>query len=192
MCQGCNSLRIGRRAFIAGGLSVAASLAMPRLSLADGLPASSRWNLWLERYDTGEQAYAPFTLDGRSLYFEGYKQLCAVLRDDHVPIHRGWVKIPIKTVEVLWSVQQYLARAGFNAPLVVHSGYRTPETNAATEGAAWNSFHMYGRAVDFHVDGVGTDELADICYSCPDGGGVGSYAGGWVHLDTGPKRTWTG
>jgi uncharacterized protein YcbK (DUF882 family) len=165
---------------------------LPRIVKASTLLGSSRWALWLERADTGEQAYAPFTLDGKTLYFEGYKQLCRVLRDEHVAIRRGWVKIPIRTVEVLWSVQQYLFRDGVQQPLVVHSGYRTPETNANTEGAAWNSLHMYGRAVDFHVDGVDTDELAAICLACPDSGGVGAYADGHVHIDTGWKHFWTG
>lgn len=192
MCEHCASPKIDRRAFVLGGLGIAATVSLAPFELAAAASDSSRWNLWLERSDTGEQSYAPFTRDGKTLYFPGYKQLCAVLRDEHVPIYRGWVKIPIRTVEVLWSVQQYLIRAGVSEPLVVHSGYRTPETNAVTEGAAWNSLHMYGRAVDFHMRGVGTDELAGICYACPDSGGVGNYAGGWVHIDTGPKRYWTG
>jgi uncharacterized protein YcbK (DUF882 family) len=96
------------------------------------------------------------------------------------------------TSRPLWGVQQALFAQGVRAPIVVHSGYRTPETNAVTEGAAYNSLHMYGRAVDFDVPGVATSDLADLCWSCPRSGGVGYYGGGWVHLDTGPHRYWTG
>lgn len=153
---------------------------------------SQDYVLWLMRADDGEEASAPFTLDGKSIYFPGYARLCAILRDDHVAVPQGYVQIPIRTIEALWAVQRYLVRGGGQQPIVVHSGYRTPQTNAQTEGAARESFHMYGMAVDFHVPGVTIDDLASVCYACPAGGGVGYYPDGWVHLDTGPKRYWTG
>lgn len=180
-----------RRRFIAGGAAILACAALPYAALAAA--DENRYTLWLRRFDTGEDIIAPFTLDGSSLYFEGYKKLCAALRDKHVASYRGFVKMPLATIEALWSVQQYLVKTkGDWRPIVVHSGYRTPETNAATEGAAWNSLHMYGKAVDFHVPGVDLGELADVCQACPSVGGVGYYPAGWVHLDTGPKRSWTG
>lgn len=43
-----------------------------------------------------------------------------------------------------------LVRAVFNKPIIISSGYRCPELNAAVGGAA-NSAHMYGRAADFRV-----------------------------------------
>jgi uncharacterized protein YcbK (DUF882 family) len=142
--------------------------------------------------DTGEYADEPFTRDGKTLYWPGYKKLCAVLRDEHVALRYGYVQINVRIIEALWAVQQYLARDGFYGPIVVHSGYRTPQTNAQIEGAARLSLHMWGKAVDFHVPGVAIADLAGVCEACPVSGGVGYYPEGWVHMDTGPKRSWTG
>jgi uncharacterized protein YcbK (DUF882 family) len=178
-----------RRRFLLTGVSAVACFSLPALVRAAN---PNRWVLQLERLDDGEKVTAQFTHDGRTLYFPGYKQLCRVLRDDHVPTYEGWVKIPIKTIEVLWDVQQYLSGAGINGPIIVHSGYRTAQTNANTEGAAWMSLHMFGKAVDFHVPGVSLYDLAAICRACPSAGGVGYYPDGWIHIDTGPVRSWVG
>lgn len=45
-------------------------------------------------------------------------------------------------------------RAHFGAPVIVHSGYRSPAVNAAIGGASKTSQHMLGEAADFHVEGV--------------------------------------
>lgn len=142
--------------------------------------------------DTGEEIADTFSLDGKSVYNRGYYRLCEALRDNHVAPARGDVYISIHLIETLWAIQQSLAAQGIREPIVVHSGYRTPETNARTEGAASNSLHMYGMAVDFDVPGVSVDDLTNVCWSCPGAGGVGSYSGGWVHLDSGPHRFWSG
>lgn len=176
---------------MAGALAAAAAAFLPHRALCDGFSAA-RYRLFIERLDTGEYAAEPFTQDGKSLYWPGYKKLCAVLRDEHVSARYGYVQIDVRTIEALWAVQQYLLRDGVDAPIVVHSGYRTPQTNAAVEGAARLSLHMWGKAVDFHVPGVGLDQLAAICWACPASGGVGYYPEGWVHMDTGPKRFWEG
>jgi uncharacterized protein YcbK (DUF882 family) len=171
-------------------LALGAIPAPVRAALSSTAP--DRYLLFLERVDTGEYAAEPFTLDGKSLYWAGYKKLCAVLRDEHVAPEIGFVQINVRTIEALWSVQSFLRRAGIAAPIMVHSGYRTPQTNAQIEGAARLSYHMWGKAVDFHVPGVELGELAGICEACPISGGVGYYPDGWVHMDTGPKRTWVG
>jgi uncharacterized protein YcbK (DUF882 family) len=191
MC--CNHDRglVDRRAFIWGASAAALAFAVPSLA-PPALASRQNYDLWLERQDTGEQITEPFTLDGVSVYKRGYYALCATLRDAHVPPWRGDVYISIRLIELLWGVQQALASQGVREPIIVHSGYRTPETNANTEGAAWNSLHMYGMAIDFDVPNVSISDLTDLCWSCPGAGGVGSYVGGWVHLDTGPHRFWTG
>jgi len=199
MCRGCVNVAgrlgpqssIARRDFVAGALAFAATTFFATAARADDR-TPHRYQLFIERMDTGEYAAEPFTQDGKSLYWPGYKKLCAVLRDEHVSPHYGYVQIDVRTIEALWAVQQYLIRDGIDAPIVVHSGYRTPQTNAAIEGAARMSLHMWGKAVDFHVPGVSLDELAGICRACPISGGVGYYPEGWVHLDTGPRRFWVG
>lgn len=196
MCRVSGGI-LSRRGFLYGATALTAALAVPKLALATAAPAvrkakDSRYVLWLERMDTGEQAAEAFSLDGATVYKTGYYRLCEMLRDNHVDPSRGDVYISITLIELLWGVQQSLFEAGIREPIVVHSGYRTPETNARTEGAAYDSLHMYARAVDFHVPGVGVSDLANLCWSCPRTGGVGSYGGGWVHLDTGPRRYWYG
>lgn len=176
-----------RGAFIAGAGAAAVAFALPIRSRA-GEP----YTLWLVRQDTGEEATEPFSLDGKTVYTPGYYRLCAMLRDNHVDPKIGDVQMSIRLVETLWAIQQYIIRAGVKAPIVVHSGYRTPQTNASIEGAAPHSLHMYGEACDFDVPGVGMDDLASIAWSCPATGGLGYYPEGWVHVDSGPRRYWTG
>lgn len=77
----------------------------------------------------------------------------------------------------------------------VTSGYRSPITNASlarmSPNVAENSYHLKGRAVDFHIDGVSSERIAATAGAM----GLGGYAWyphtGHVHLDTGPVRTWT-
>ncbi len=97
----------------------------------------------------------------------------------------------IVEIEALWEVQQTLSLHGISRPLVVTSGYRSPQTNAATEGAARNSMHLYAKAADFYVDGVSTRDLFDACWSRAVSGGIGYYDS-HVHLDSGTRRWWVG
>jgi zinc D-Ala-D-Ala carboxypeptidase len=74
-------------------------------------------------------------------------------------------------------------------PLVVTSGYRSKEHNAAVGGAA-NSQHLYGQAVDIalaNADGAEVEGHAKMLGFT----GIGRYPGkGVIHLDIGPARTW--
>jgi uncharacterized protein YcbK (DUF882 family) len=60
------------------------------------------------------------------------------------------------------------------------------------EGAALNSQHMRGMALDIHIPELDNDlvarDAATFVY-----GGVGMYPGrGFVHFDFGPLRRWVG
>src|SRR5690348_16434816 len=116
----CRMTRVG---FVAGVAAAAATLSLPIRSRA-----GEEFSLWLVRQDTGESASEPFSLDGKTIYKPGYYQLCAMLRDAHVDPTVGYVLISIRLVETLWAIQQYLGRAGIREPIIVHSGYRTPQT----------------------------------------------------------------
>lgn len=72
------------------------------------------------------------------------------------------------------------------------SGYRSPETNQQLEGAAKNSQHMRGMALDVSIPGLDHEkvakDMATFVY-----GGVGMYPGqGFVHFDFGNLRRWVG
>lgn len=75
----------------------------------------------------------------------------------------------------------------------VHSGYRSKETNENLRRNSYkvakNSLHILGKAIDFSIDGISSKRLAKIVRTHSNGG-VGSYKN-FVHLDSGPKRSWT-
>lgn len=82
-------------------------------------------------------------------------------------------------------------RVAFDAPLIVHSGYRCPELNAAIGGSA-RSQHMKAEAADFHVSGHKLKTVFDwIVWSSPLLFGQLILEGyvadepSWIHLSMG-------
>jgi uncharacterized protein YcbK (DUF882 family) len=74
------------------------------------------------------------------------------------------------------------------------SGYRSPVTNAMLHersgAVASKSQHLLGKAADVHIPGVPLERL-HAAGMAMNRGGVGFYpADNFVHLDTGPVRTW--
>lgn len=85
---------------------------------------------------------------------------------------------------------------GSDQQINVHSGYRSPRTNAmlraTTPGVARESQHMEGKAIDFHIPGVPTSKLRAIALKLQDGG-VGYYPSSrspFVHIDVAEVRAW--
>ena len=81
-------------------------------------------------------------------------------------------------------------------PLHVICGYRTSKTNALllkrNKGAAKNSYHIKGQAVDIRLPGLRTSELRRAAYEIGQGG-IGYYPRQrFVHIDVGPVRYWNG
>ncbi len=134
-----------------------------------------------------EQLNATYwTVDGGYNHDE-YLNICWLLRDvqaDRVfPMNHA-------LLDVLGGLQAWLARTGVDAPLRIHSGFRTTRTNRMTEGAALDSRHIVGRAVDISVAGVPNLRLAGMA-SVLGHGGTGLYPGrNFVHVDTGDERIW--
>lgn len=77
-------------------------------------------------------------------------------------------------------------------PITILSGYRTPEHNSRTEGAAVKSQHVQGRAIDITHRTLPAVEVyirvlaAQRRGELPNLGGLGLYQWG-VHLDVRPK-----
>ena len=112
------------------------------------------------------------------------------LRDHHLD---QWMHMDPALLDLLWRLQQrYLAVHRRRVTINVHSAFRTEETNRRlrSEGAAQNSYHKVGKAVDVTVQGLGIYFLAGRVREI-GAGGIGIY---WrhrfVHMDTGPRRFW--
>jgi uncharacterized protein YcbK (DUF882 family) len=99
--------------------------------------------------------------------------------------------IDVELLDDLWHLYaQFDQRGNFE----VISGYRSPRTNAAlrhaTSGVAENSLHIKGRAIDVRLTSANTAHLRDAAIALRSGG-VGYYSeSNFVHVDTGPFRTW--
>lgn len=130
---------------------------------------------------------------GAYYYAGGYdrtimSQFCYLLRD-----HRSEevARIDYRLFDVLHNLQASLQNFG---TIEIISGYRSPQSNAMlasfSSGVAKNSYHMRGQAVDIRMDGIPTEYLHNAALSL-GAGGVGYYpASDFVHVDTGPVRTW--
>jgi uncharacterized protein YcbK (DUF882 family) len=113
-------------------------------------------------------------------------ELCVFLRD-----HYSGEKTQID-VGVIDFLADVLNAVGETKATIL-SAYRTAETNKilarTTFGVADSSQHIYGRALDFHVDSKLLEAMTAA--RAMKRGGVGWYPhSGFIHIDTGPVRNW--
>lgn len=81
-----------------------------------------------------------------------------------------------------------ILRCKLGKPVIITSGYRTPEWNAKCDGAKY-SYHMRGMAADIRVNGMSPKEVAKkLDEIIPNECGIIVY-NTWVHFDvrTGKK-----
>ncbi|MEF3192178.1 MAG: DUF882 domain-containing protein [Campylobacterales bacterium] len=178
-----------RRLFLkvaAGALTMAA---LPEGGLAALSQPEERF-LWLRRQGISDELKMIYFKDGE-IVKSAYDQFCDLARD-----LRADATAPMdpNLMHHLFYVQQRLIGMGgpdFIKPITILSGYRTPQTNNSTEGAAKGSFHLKGQAIDFayaQMDGAFLGVLAMQLQA----GGVGFYRGrDFIHIDTGYVRSWT-
>ncbi len=96
-----------------------------------------------------------------------------------------------------------LVRKYFNKPVIIHCWIRPKVVNCVTSphngqdynklvGGATHSWHCVGKAVDFHVDGFGCDEVRAALVSKLEQWGLRmekNVGSNWVHLDIGIVTT---
>jgi len=142
--------------------------------------------LYLHHAHTGEVFNGIYRDDGGPIP-EAMVDLATFLRDHHEdqtgPIY-------LDTLDFLADV----LKAANQAHATVLSAYRTKKTNAMLSarifGVAEKSQHLAGRAVDITLD----SKLSTAAVSARrmSRGGVGWYPSNhFIHLDSGPIRTWT-
>lgn len=153
--------------------------AAPQLSLSR--------HLLLHNTHTGETGQCIFA--GRAGYLaDGLARANRLLRD-----HRTG-DIHAIDPALLDLLHDLAADLGADPDYEIISGYRSPATNAMLRrrsgGVARRSYHMQGKAVDIRLRGVELSRLHRAALA-QKRGGVGLYSGpGFVHIDTGPVRTW--
>ena len=187
---------ISRRNFLRVGAAAVASAAFfdPIQALASfgndqfGLGASVR-RLSLINGATQEEATVDYWVKGRYVV-DALRQVSHLLRDRH----DGTVHdIDPRLVDLMFGI---FRMTGTCSPVQVVCGYRSPRTNARLRvhhrGVASHSLHMQGKAVDIRMSGCGLGSLHSAALALR-AGGVGYYPhSNFVHVDTGPVRTWGG
>jgi uncharacterized protein YcbK (DUF882 family) len=171
-----------RRALRAFGWA-ALSLALP---FAPAAWASAPRSIALYHTHTGEHFDDVYFADGE--YVAGaIDALSHLLRDfrtnDVCPFDPG-----------LFDTLHALNLACGEGTFEVVSAYRSKRTNEmlrrSSDRVASNSLHVHGRAIDVRLAGRDTRRLRDAALALRQGG-VGYYArSDFVHLDTGPVRSW--
>jgi uncharacterized protein YcbK (DUF882 family) len=192
--EGADRLHAGHRRRLLAAAGCALCGAMP---LVHAAPAATemdprlaqllreRRSLWLRRGK--DELRATYWTAAQGRIEDEYLHLCWMLRD--VQADRVFA-MNRALLDTLAGIQAWLKQTGVDAPIEVHSGYRTRRTNLATEGAALNSRHVVGQAADISVPGVSNVKLAGMS-SVLGRGGTGFYVGrGFVHVDAGHERIW--
>jgi uncharacterized protein YcbK (DUF882 family) len=87
-----------------------------------------------------------------------------------------------------------LQQVGYRGEVHVVCGYRCVETNTLlhnrTLGVVLGSQHTKGRALDFRLPGFDSKKVWEVAKAMKRGG-TGYYkASDFVHIDTGPVRSW--
>ena len=156
-----------------------------------GAPALARTgqirSLALVNHRTGESINSVFWIEGQYIP-EALAEFNHILRDWR---QNEATTMDVRTLDIMSAVHRLLETT---EPFQIVSGYRSPKTNAAlrrkSRGVAKNSYHVKGMAVDLTLDtrSVGQMQRAGLAVG---GGGVGKYSRSqFVHLDSGPVRSW--
>ncbi|MCE2926171.1 MAG: DUF882 domain-containing protein [Rickettsiales bacterium] len=180
------SFSVSRRELIFGAAALAAASALPS-SPAFALPKKDVRKLRFEHTHTGESMDLVYFADGKYIK-DGLKKANYLLRDFRNDKQK---KIDPELLDRLVLLQRKLGSKG---RFEIISAYRSPQTNKMlrrrSSGVAKNSFHLQGKAIDIRLTDVDLYTLRNAAVDL-GGGGVGIYNGAdFLHLDTGPERSW--
>jgi uncharacterized protein YcbK (DUF882 family) len=172
------------------GITLAATSVIPSHVIAAIAPfLTSRRSLSFYNIYTDEYVNEVYWEDGR-YRTEGLERINYIMRDVRYGKERP---IDVQLLDLLYAVRRKLR---CDAPFDLVSGYRTPWHNAMlarrNRGAARNSLHMYGKAVDINLPGCSLEDVRRAATELRIGG-VGYYPSSkFVHVDVGRVRYWRG
>ncbi|QIW16550.1 hypothetical protein A4G20_09480 [Pasteurellaceae bacterium RH1A] len=184
-----NLIDQGRRKWLSlGGIVLGASL-LPTNVLAK-LATPKPLTLRLYNANTGERLVTNFH-NGSKFVSSELSKLNHIMRDRRNNQVR---RIDPNLFMRLYQVQRRLGLK--NPEITLLSGYRSAQSNASLRrnhrGVASNSYHIRGQAMDFRIASVSTAKIRNAALSLSNGG-VGYYPrSNFVHIDTGPDRSWRG
>lgn len=178
-------LLFSRRGFIASAAGAAATLILPEPVFATVRKEARK--LSFHHTHTDESMDVVYWADGK-YNKDGLKKLNYLLRDFRNDKQKT---IDPKLFDKLAMLQRSL---GSHGRYEIISGYRSPQTNAMlrkhSHGVAKNSYHLQAKAIDIRLTDVDLYTLREAAVAM-GGGGVGIYTGAdFLHLDTGPERSW--
>jgi uncharacterized protein YcbK (DUF882 family) len=177
---------LSRRAALTGAMSIAATAAVTPLCAWAAAPgALRRINIYSPRTD--ERLDAIYYVQGQYVP-DVMQRLNNILRDVRSDEART---MDPRLIDLMAAAQRLI---GYDRPFSVISGYRTQRTNdmlrRRSGGVAKKSYHVKGMAADLRMEGVSVDLLQKAGKHIGVGG-VGIYTkSNFVHLDSGPVRSW--
>ncbi len=145
-------------------------------------------SLELRNTYTGEFLRTVYWADGRYVN-PALKEVNRLLRDHY---NNETINVDPRLLDILHTIFQIME---VDDTVDVISGYRSPETNAMLRrtnmAIAKDSLHTYGKAVDIRIPGVSLAMVRRVALAL-EHGGVGYYPrSNFLHLDTGPVRSWS-
>ncbi|MFI8418225.1 DUF882 domain-containing protein [Serratia sp. NPDC078593] len=175
-----------RRKWLALGTAAMGIALLPGQAFAS-LSTSRPRILLINNLNTGESLKAEF-FDGKGYNKEELARLNHLFRDYRANKVKS---IDPQLFDQLFRLQSLL---GTTKPVQLISGYRSLSTNNAlrgrSRGVAKHSYHTKGQAMDFHIEGIQLSHIRKAALKMR-AGGVGYYPrSNFVHIDTGPARTW--
>lgn len=143
--------------------------------------------LTLHNVHTGESGKIVYWSEGKYIS-SSLDELNWLLRDFRTSEVRA---IDPRLLNILYVLTKTV---GSSEPTLVLSGFRSKKTNdmlrKTTEGVAKRSFHMIGKAIDIRMPKQDMSQVQRAALML-NGGGVGYYPeSNFVHIDSGPVRTW--
>ena len=196
------------RSVHAGGLSRRQVLRMGSLLVAASFSPSPGWShphpspkrsLTLHNVLTKDDVSVEYWVKGEGFVPDALQRLNHFLRD---PRNDEVTKIDPDLFHFIYEIAHKIGAKETDTIHII-SGYRSPDSNEQlrrrNSAAAKNSLHVQGQAVDIRIPGYKTGSihraarLARAALADKKGkGGVGYYPRSrYVHIDTGPVRSWS-